>query len=357
MRGVRGGEAERSGARKRRRRGRRRRTRRTSGGVDCRSNDESFSPSRLWPPAAFEEFDPHRGSNASSFMPSQVSSRRSSSRGSSSAGGTVAHFFSRSRESESDDQELQKKKGKMQGLLNTPLLPLDTSQLAHFRAFFFAMSFVMTSLSAALPMRASLRAGEFCYSMRSANEPARGARSEKAESRIWWPSSPSPSPSIKSFLFLFASPSRPKLATARRLSGSARARVDLVLAVPERAATSTERTTARSSSCRSTTVWQFRSTGGGGRRRRNQKEIIRRRNRRRIGHFRMSQSMQSCLLYETSRKRMRINSFDGGNLRGQLEGPAGTRDQINRRRRREKKNSPPFSSLLSLLFRPPTPPP
>jgi hypothetical protein len=103
-------------------------------------------------------------------------------------------------------------------------------------------------------------------------------------------------------------------------------------------------------------VWQFRSTGGGGRRRRNQKEIIRRRNRRRIGHFRMSQSMQSCLLYETSRKRMRINSFDGGNLRGQLEGPAGTRDQINRRRR-EKKNSPPFSSLLSLLFRPPTPPP
>ena len=111
VRGVRGGEAERSGARKRRR-GRRRRTRRTSGRVDCRSNDESFSPSRLWPPAAFEEFDPHRGSNASRVMPSQVSLRRSSSRGSSSADGTVAHFFSRSRESESDDQELQRKKGK-----------------------------------------------------------------------------------------------------------------------------------------------------------------------------------------------------------------------------------------------------
>ena len=285
-------------------------------------------------------------------------------RGEAAAGAAAARteqsliFFSRSRESESDDQELQKKREKMQGPLYTLLLPLDTSQLAHFRAFFFAMSFVMTSLSAALPMRASSRAGEFCYSMRSANEPARGARSEKAESRIWWPSSPSPSPSIKSFLFLFASPSRRELATARRLSGSARARVDLVLAVPERVAASRERTTARSSSCRSTTVWQFRSTGGGGgRRRRNQKEIIRRRNRRRIGHFRASRSTQSCLLYETSRKRMRINSFDGGNLRGQLEGPAETRDQINRRRRREKKNSPPFSSLLSLLFRPPTPPP
>ena len=355
MRGVRGGEAERSGARKRRRRGRRRRTRRTSGGVDCRSNDESFSPSRLWPPAAFEEFDPHRGSNASRVMPSQVSLRKSSSRGSSSADGTVAHFFFQIERGVMTKSSKEKRE-KMRGPLNTLLLPLNTSQLAHFRAFFFAMSFVMTSLSAALPMRASSRAGEFCYSMRSANEPARGARSEKAESRIWWPSSPSPP--IKSFLFLFASPSRRELATARRLSGSARARVDLVLAVPERVATSRERTTARKSSCRSTTVWQFRSAGGGGgRRRRNQKEIIRRRNRRRIGHFRASRSTQSCLLYETSRKRMRINSFDGGNLRGQLEGPAETRDQINRRRRREKKNSPPFSSLLSLLFRPPTPPP
>ena len=226
VRGVRGGEAERSGARKRRRRGRRRRTRRTSGGVDCRSNGESFSPSRLWPPAAFEEFDPHRGSNASRVMPSQVSLRKSSSRGSSSADGTVAHFFFQIERGVMTKSSKEKRE-KMRGPLNTLLLPLDTSQLAHFRAFFFAMSFVMTSLSAALPMRASSRAGEFCYSMRSANEPARGARSEKAESRIWWPSSPSPSPSIKSFLFLFASPSRRELATARRLSGSVRARFDL----------------------------------------------------------------------------------------------------------------------------------
>lgn len=111
----------------------------------------------------------------------------------------------------------KKKREKMRGPLNTLLLPLDTSQLAHFRAFFFAMSFVMTSLSAALPMRASSRAGEFCYSMRSANEPARGARSEKAESRIWWPSSPSPSPSIKSF---FSFSPRLRAANWQPLDGS-----------------------------------------------------------------------------------------------------------------------------------------
>ena len=104
-RGVRGGEAERGRAREgRRRRGsrragrarRRRRTRRrTSGRVDCRIDDESFSPSMLWPNAAFDEFDPHRGSTAPSVMPEQGSGRTRSGRGSSSSSvdGTGAHFF------------------------------------------------------------------------------------------------------------------------------------------------------------------------------------------------------------------------------------------------------------------------
>ena len=143
-------------------------------------------------------------------MPEQGSGRRSSSRDSSSSGGKDAHFSFRSRAESGKtwfgalvvlphEKKKKKEKKARSPFSLTLLLPLKQHLLARALSSFFpiAMSFVMTSLSAALPMRASSRTGECCGS-RSAKRTSAGHEAKSRTPHLW-PSSPSLSPSITSF--------------------------------------------------------------------------------------------------------------------------------------------------------------